>query len=129
MDERKLSTTHCSEICFSGVWFQMLTFLHHEESHMNSRGRAEANKNCRGARMQRTRKVCHSQCKGFLLRYFFKLIHTNFIASEMHFHTELIGARPVVIAYKMAELFRFFHLQTKRIPTIVPWLCNKCHIP
>ena len=44
---------------------------------------------------------------------------TKFTVPEAHFHAESIGASPVVIACKMAMLFKFLHLQTQCDPTIV----------
>ena len=58
---RNKSKLNNSEASYSGAWF----LLHHVESHTNSRGTAGANKRCQGARMQRTRAVCRSQCMGF----------------------------------------------------------------
>ena len=98
----------------------MKSFVRHEESHMSSNGRAGANDSCRGARTQRTRKVCRSQCMGFSTSLLSQTrTRTKFIGPEAHFHAESIGASPVVIARKTAKLFRFFHLQTQRDPTIV----------
>ena len=43
----------------------------------------------------------------FLFSYFCKLAHTKFIASEARFHAKKIGASHVIIACKMAKLFKF----------------------
>ena len=39
----------------------------------------------------------------FLLHYFRKLVHAQFIAPEAHFHTESIATSPVVIALKTTK--------------------------
>ena len=80
---------------------------------MNLRGKAGANEGCRGARMQRMRKVhvCHSQCMGFSALQLLQIhTRTKFIAPEAHFHTETISASPVVIARKTVEVIQVFPL-------------------
>ena len=87
---------------------------------MSSRGRVGANESCRGARMQRTRIACHSQCMGFSVSLLLQnCTHTKCIVPKANFHAESIGASPIVIARKTAKLFKFFHLQTQCDPTIV----------
>ena len=70
-------------------------------SHTNSRGTACANEHCQGARMQGMRVVCHSRCMEFSASLLSQTkIHTKFIVPAAHFHTNVIGASPVVIAHK-----------------------------
>ena len=71
---------------------------------------------------ERERYAVHN-IQSFLFCYFCKVIHTKCIVPEVHFHVKLIGASPVVIACKMAKLFKFLHSQTQRDPTIVTWIC------
>ena len=86
---------------------------------MKSRSKAGANKCCQSARMQRTRKVCRSQCMGFSVLLLSQTrTRTKFIVPEVHFHAESIGPSPVVITRKMAKLFKFLHSQTQGDPTI-----------
>ena len=92
------------------------------ESHMNSWGKAGANKHCGGARMQRKQTVCSSQCIGFYVSLLSQThTHTKFIVPGLHFHAKSIGASPVVIAHKckMAKLFKFLYSQTQRDCTTV----------
>ena len=44
---------------------------------------------------------------GFLLSYFTSSQTHNFIAPEVHFHAESIGANPIKIARKTAKLLKF----------------------
>ena len=74
---------------------------------MNLSGKAGANEYCRGAGMQRTQKYAFHNVWDFLFHYFCKVVHTKFILPEAHFHTESIGASPVVIAHKKVKLFKF----------------------
>ena len=118
MNECKLSTTQCSKLCYSGVWF-LMQIIHRVEIHMNLRRRAIANEHCRGVSKQRTQKVCSSLwmgCSASLLRQ--THTRTKFITPEVHFHAESIGASLIVIEHKTAKLFKFFNLQTQRNPTI-----------
>ena len=57
---------------------------------------------------------------GFLFRYLCKLIHVKkIIVPKVHFHAELIGASPAVIASKMVKLFKFLHSPTQCDHSIV----------
>ena len=111
-----------SGICYLGVWFLI---VNHCQSHGKScelEGKADADKHCQGARMQRTRKVhvyC-SQCMGFSVSLFLQTCtFTNFIVPEMHFYTKSIGTSSIVTAHNTGELFKFLHLQTQHDHTII----------
>ena len=70
--------------------------------------------------MQRTGKVCHSQCMRFSVSLPLQThSHTKFIVPEAHFHAKLIDASPAVIACKTAKLFKFLHSPTQCDCTIV----------
>ena len=43
----------------------------------------------------------------------------KFIIPEAHFHADMIGASPAVIARKMVKLFKFLYSPTQRGPTTV----------
>ena len=79
-----------------------------------------ANEPCRGAKMQRTRKVCRSQRIGFSVSLPSQTrTRTKFIVPEAHFHAKSIGASSVVIACKTAKLFKILYSPTQRDRTIV----------
>ena len=45
-------------------------------------------------------------------------IQTKIIIPEAHFHADMIGASPAVIARKMVKLFKFSYSPTQRGPTV-----------
>ena len=55
---------------------------------------------------------------GFCFATFANLYTYKFIVSEAHFYADTIGASPVVIACKVAKLFKFLYSPTQRGPTI-----------
>ena len=90
------------------------------ESHTNSSATAGVNERCQGARMQRTRKVCRSQCMGFSASLLSQThTRTKIIVPEAHFRAESIAASPVVIQQKTAKLLKLLYSPTQRGPTIV----------
>ena len=103
------------KVLYSGVWF----LFRHVKSHANSSGTAGVNERCRGARMQRTPKVCCSQCIGFSASLLL-LTHTRtkVIVPEAHFRAELFAASPIVIGRKTAKLFELLYRPTQCGPSI-----------